>query len=466
MPHIGIRCLGLLALLAAVAAPQSVVVEHDVGMKTREGITLRADIYRPKADGKFPVLLKRTPYSKDKDNADFATHAAALGYVVIIQDVRGRFASEGEWYPFKFERFDGYDTVEWAAALPFTNGKVGMFGNSYVGATQLLAAMTHPPHLAGIMPGLTASNYHDGWTYQGGAFLLWFNESWSSELAEDTLNRHLRESSHILKWIWKLPVSDYPFLDMPALSSLAPYFADWLHHSTFDEYWRQWSIEDHYRDIRVPAYHVGGWYDIFQMGSVRNYVGLKNSVAGQRLLIGPWYHGHFGAEGEAATNAEILRWYDHLLRGLDNGIEREKPVKILVLGTNSWRQEDDWPLARACEAHYYLHSEGNAATRNGDGDLSIVAPAREQPDRYTYDPADPVPTRGGGLCCKNDLLPAGPVDQGAVEDRRDVLVYSTATLSHDLEVTGPIALELYISSSAIDTDFTASSWTCGPMAPP
>lgn len=457
-------CLWLFPAIALAAGPYEVVVERGVAMKTRDNVTLRADIYRPKADGKFSVLLERTPYNKGDGESGFGKRAAAAGYVVIIQDVRGRFSSQGDWYPFKGESNDGFDTIEWAASLPYSNGKVGMFGGSYVGATQMLAAIASPPHLAGIFPVVTASNYHDGWTYQGGAFEQWFNESWTSGLTEDTLTRKVRASRNALNWIWKLPLTEYPFFEAPNPSSLAPYFADWVRHPDFDDYWQQWSIEGHYDKVKVPAYCVGGWYDIFQGGTIRNYVGLKSRVPGERLVIGPWYHGpfdgqagelNFGPSAKGDTDTDQLRWYDHLLRGIDNGVEREKPVRIFVMGKNAWREEDDWPLARARSTQYFLHSAGGANTRTGDGTLSTEPSADERADRYTYDPANPVPTRGGGLCCDNDHLPSGAFDQRSVEERQDVLVYTTPAFSSDFEVTGPITAELYLSSSAVDTDFTA-----------
>jgi putative CocE/NonD family hydrolase len=450
--------------MAATALAADVTTERGVTMKTRDGVTLRADVYRPKADGKFPVLLERTPYNKGTGNSEFGLRAAAMGYVVIIQDVRGRFTSEGEWYPFKYESQDGYDAVEWAAALPYSNGKVGTFGGSYVGATQMLAAISSPPHLAGVFAVVTASNYHDGWTYQGGAFEQWFNESWTTGLVQDTVDRRMRESSNALKWVWSLPLTTYPFVDVPGPATLAAYFADWTRHPDFDDYWKQWSIEDHYANFKVPAYSVGGWYDIFQGGTVRNYVGLKTRVPGQRLMLGPWYHGpfngkagelDFGSEAKGDTDVELLRWYDHLLRGIDNGVEREKPVRIFVMGKNVWRNEDDWPLARARATRYYLRSAGGANTLGGDGALSTSPAQSERADKYTYDPASPAPTRGGGLCCDNDHLPSGAFDQRTVEDRKDVLVYTTPAFTNDFEVTGPIAAELYASSSAVDTDFTA-----------
>src|SRR5258707_3272259 len=235
-----------------------VTVEHIATAVMRDGTKLRADIYRQKAEVKFPVLLVRALYDKTQE-MEFGVRAAARGYVVVAQDVRGRFQSEGDWYPFKNESQDGYDTVEWAASLPYANGKVGMFGGSYVGATQMLAAIASPPHLAGVFAVVTASNYHDGWTYQGGAFEQWFNESWTTGLVQDTLDRSVRESANALKWAWKLPLTEYPFLDVPSPASLAPYFAEWTRHPDFDDYWKALSIEDHYANVRVPVYSVGGW---------------------------------------------------------------------------------------------------------------------------------------------------------------------------------------------------------------
>src|SRR5713226_3549627 len=464
-----IACLLLFASAAVAADRYEVTVERGVAMKTPDGVTLRADIYRPKAGGRFPVLLERTPYNKA--GGDFGTRAAALGYVVILQDVRGRFTSEGEWYPFKYEGEDGYDTVEWAAALPYCNGKVGMFGGSYVGATQMLAAMAQPPHLAGIFPVVTASNYHDGWTYQGGAFEQWFGESWTSGLAENTLQKRVEKNTNAMSWIKTLPLASYPLLEPGTAQGLAPYFLDWLQHPAYDNYWKTWSIEDHYAQIQVPAYHMGGWYDIFMGGTLRNYAGIKAGAGseaarrGQRLMIGPWYHGPFnGKTGDVDFGPEsrmeesddlILRWYDYLLKGNPNGMENEKPVKIFVMGKNVWRDEDDWPLARARSTRFYLHSGGKANTSTGDGTLNTTAPRSEASDVFTYDPADPVPTRGGGLCCDNEHLASGAFDQRPKEQRSDVLVFSSPILQGEMEVTGPISVELYASSSAVDTDFTA-----------
>ena len=455
---------------AALAAADNyeVTIERNVPAKMRDGITLRADICHPKAEGKFPVLLTRTPYDKTGD-ADACLKWASRGYVVVAQDVRGRYKSEGEWYPFKNESQDGFDTVEWAAALPYSNGKVGMFGGSYVGATQYLAAIAKPPHLAGISPDVTASNYHDGWTYQGGAFEQWFNESWTTGLSENTLARRAQAGANALAWSQKLPLSAYPVREEPSAAGLAPYFTDWLAHPDYDDYWKRWSIEDHYSQIQVPVFSLGAWYDIFLGGTLKNYVRLKKEAGtesarrGQRLQV--YVGGHAGGSESRNVGAvdfgeklpfdldeAMLRWYDSLLKG--NGSEQQKPVRIFVMGKNEWRDEDDWPLERAKLTRYYLHSAKPANGLEGGGALSTSAPAEEKPDQYVYDPNDAVPTIGGPLCCSALPTGVGPEDQRPAEARADVLIFSSPAFTQNTEVTGPISLDLYVSSSAVDTDFT------------
>ena len=467
-------CFAALTVLtpAGVRAADSyeVTIERGVPIKMRDGVTLRADIYRPKAEGKFPLLLTRTPYDKN-GTVDFCLKAAARGYVVVAQDVRGRYASEGDWYPFKYESQDGYDTVEWAAALPYSNGKVGMFGGSYVGATQYLAAIAKPPHLAGICPDVTASNYHDGWVYQGGAFEQWFDESWTTGLAENTISRREELDSDVVRWTPTLPLLSYPVFETPSTTGLAPYFTDWLAHPNYDDYWKPWSIEDHYAQIQVPVLSLGAWYDIFLGGTLRNYARLKNEAGteaarrGQRLMI--YVGGHAGGSTEKKVGAvdfgdklpfdleEVtLRWYDSLLKGIVNGLDHEKSVKIFVMGKNHWREEDDWPLERAKATRYYLRSTTPANGLQGGGTLSTAAPAEEKPDQYVYDPNDAVPTIGGPLCCQPLPTGVGPQDQRSAEARGDVLVFSSLAFTQNTEVTGPISLDLYVSSSAVDTDFT------------
>jgi uncharacterized protein len=402
----------------------------------------------------------------------FALRAAALGYVVIFQDVRGRFASEGDWYPIKYESQDGYDTVEWAAGLPYSNGEVGMFGESYDGATAMLAAVAHPPHLAGIVPDITTSNYYNGWAYHGGALEQWFDEQWASNLSRDTLDRRVRQTTRVPIWAEKLPLADFPLLDLGAPSGLAPYFFDWLAHPAYDDYWKQWSIEGRYDNIRVPALIVGGWYDLFLGGTLRNYAGLKQA-AGRlgirlpQLVVGPWDHAStsgktgdidFGPAAKGDLNGMTLRWFDHLLRAVPKAEGSGKPVRVFVMGRNVWREADDWPLPRGKTVRFFLGSQGRANSAAGDGLLTVAPPQNAPADKFTYDPADPVPTLGGGLCfqCRDAQHPgSGAFDQDRLESRSDILVYSTPELREDFEATGPVTVELYASSSAVDTDFTA-----------
>jgi len=475
---------------ATPKAPTAALVlpERNVPMKTRDGVTLRADVYRPATDGPFPVLLQRTPYNKD-NAADFARRAVARGFMVVVQDVRGRYASEGDFYTFKNETNDGYDAVEWAAALPGSNGKVGMFGGSYVGATQMLAAIGHPPHLAGICPVVTASNYHENWTYQGGAFEQWFNESWTSGLVQDTLARAMVKRSNALEGVNVLPLTDFPVFnikrgaDGSALThALAPYFIDWLAHPLYDSYWKQWAIEEQFDSIQVPALTIAAWYDIFQGGSLRNYVGMRDHAgnaaarSNQRLLVTIGGHAGGGRKigdldfGPSALEYDetsiSLDWYEYLFLGKQNQFASDKPVRIFVMGDNQWRNESAWPVERARSTSYYLHSAGKANTAAGDGALATSAPKSENPDSFVYDPANPVPTVGGPLCCDSFHEPPGPKDQAKVEARSDVLVYSTPALDKDVEVTGPITLDLFASSSAADTDFTAKLIDVSPDATP
>jgi uncharacterized protein len=473
-------CAAVLLAPHWVRAQQSyaAITQNGVPMKTRDGVTLYSDIYRPKAEGKFPVILMRTPYDKSvSGTAASAYQIATHGYVVIIQDVRGRYTSEGDWYPFRHESSDGYDTIEWAAALPSSNGKVGMMGGSYVGATQMLAAIAHPPHLAGICPVVTASNYHDNWTYQGGAFEQWFDQSWTTQLATNTLWRLIAKNTNALLGALTLPLTHYPAFNNAALpagadatAQLAPYYLDWLAHPDDDAYWKQWSIEEHFSDIQVPALHIGGWYDIFLAGTLRNYMGIKahggteEARKGQRLLVQIGGHAGFGRRiGDVEFGDESLKfpstdvviaWYDYLFKGVQNEFATV-PVHLFVMGENKYHQESDWPPPEGKLTRYYLHSGGSANSLHGDGGLSAMPPKRETPDKFTYDPANPVPTIGGSLCCDAAHYEPGPRDQRPAENRNDVLVYSTKPLAEDMEISGPVTLELWASSSAVDTDFTA-----------
>ncbi len=455
-----------------------VSLTHDIPVRMRDGVTLYADVYTPEGDGPFPVLLMRTPYGKTQAQDSIQAHPlwyARRGYIVAVQDVRGRWSSEGEWYPFAHEAEDGYDSVEWAAHLPRANGRVGMYGISYVGATQMLAAVAAPPHLACVVPGMTSSEYYDGWTYRAGALHLAFLESWAVMLAQDTARRrelreleadlHARFSAAGLGF-GTLPLKGYELLRRDAI---APWFFDWLKHPTRDEYWERWSIERRHTNIRVPAFHVAGWYDIFLDGSLRNYLGLRERAAndrartGQRILIGPWHHvpwapmvsgWDFGPEARSQINDWQVRWFDYWLRGVENGVPDDPPVRLFVMGENRWREEREWPLSRAESTEFFLHSQGTANSLNGDGILSRDRCGDEEPDIFIYDPRSPAMSLGGRSCCRYLISPMGPADQRPAEIHNGVLVYTAPPLQRDLEVTGPVSAVVFAATTARDTDWT------------
>jgi putative CocE/NonD family hydrolase len=345
----------------------------------------------------------------------------------------------------------------------------------------MLAGVSKPPHLKAIFPYITASEYYDGWTYQNGALMQWFTSSWTSGLAEDTLRRMVNSRQRPKDWVGQLPVEDYRLIDVPTAQDAAPYFRDWVEHERDDEYWRRWKISDHYGEMNVKALHAGGWHDIFLKGSIRNFVELRKKAAtqeardGQRLLIGPWAHAGTSPEGKIGDvvfgkqavldmNATIVKWADFALKGVKNEFAGDSPVRIFVMGDNAWRDEKEFPLARTQYTKYYFHSGKGANSVSGDGELSIKAPgkeANEKADTYEYDPRNPTPTIGGRLCCGAAIQP-GPFDQSPNESRQDVLVFSTPPLERDTEVTGYVTVELYASSSAPDTDFTAMIVDSGP----
>jgi hypothetical protein len=467
----------------------TVTFDRNLPVPMRDGTILYADLYRPAAPGKYPVLLQRTPYDKAGGfgPAVFALRAAGEGYAVVVQDTRGRFQSEGTFYAFRFERQDGVDTAAWIDEQPWANGRIGMFGQSYVGLTQWQAALGGAPGVQAIVPGVTAADYHEGWTYQGGAFELNFNLGWVlTNLAPDTARRRVDADPAFKtkqeELFDRIDGMDAQFDRLPLagddlLRDLAPYYDDWLAHPAHGEFWDKLKIDGNYGQLDVAALHVGSWYDIFLGGTIRNYLGMRSDAKSERarhaqhLLIGPWTHVTsitFGPVGEydpgiRASHDEIdfsglhLRWYDRWLRDADNGLDNEPPVRIFVMGANRWRSEHEWPLARTRYVDWFFHSDGRANTLTGNGTLSQdpPGPATERADTYRYDPLDPVPTKGGGLCCNFYWSQAGQFDQRAIETRADVLCYTCAPLEQDLEVTGPVNVVLYAASTAIDTDFTA-----------
>jgi putative CocE/NonD family hydrolase len=452
-----------------------VALERDVPCRMRDGVTLFADVYTPRGEGPFPVILMRLPYDKQQaENIAYADPSwyARHGYIVVIQDTRGCCTAEGEFVPFRHEAEDGYDAIEWAARLPRANGKVGMYGFSYAGATQLLPATLRPPSLTTICPGLTASQYYEGWTYNQGALALGFAMSWALDLASREARRAGDDAAvaelttayaNVKGWNWFLPLDAFP----PLTGRYGNYFLDWLAHPTNDDYWRRWSIEANYGRLTVPALHVGGWYDVFLSGTVENFLGLRERAgseaarAAQKLLIGPWMHipwSPLTATGEGPGPIVVddlqLRWFDQFLKGEETGV-LEAPVTLYVQGADEWRDYADWPPPGAAPTRWFLHSAGRANSRFGDGTLSPEAPGEEPPDRFTYDPLYPVPSLGGHSCCFDFAAPMGPADQRPVEALNAVLVYTSEPLTEPIELIGDVSVTLYAATSARDTDWTA-----------
>jgi putative CocE/NonD family hydrolase len=470
-----------------------VTVDFDVPAKMSDGTILRANVYRPAGEGQWPVLLTRLPYGKDFPVARSILDplmAARRGYVVIVQDTRGRFASGGEWDPFRREEQDSIDTIAWAAKLHYSNGNVGMFGASYFGFTQWVAAVNQPPALKAMVPFVTWNDPFNGVMFRGGAFELGVSASWQLSVGLNVIMRRYQNDpdprnmvqaiSNLVKEIDALGSEGYWSLPLQAFGPLKRSSVDESFHGITEnamdrQFAAPMTIKGRHERATVPTFNVGGWYDIFLQDTIENFKmmrehGSTEQARQSKLLIGPWTHtGNNNPIGElnfgfGATAAFIdlqidannlqLRWFDHWLKGIDTGMLNEAPIKLFVMGANVWRDEQEWPLARAVETRYYLHSEGHANTLNGDGALSPAAPEVEPADHYVYDPANPVLTRGGALLMTPEF-PGGPYDQRATEGREDVLVYSTPPLEQDVEVTGPIIVHLWAASSAPDTDFVA-----------
>ncbi len=464
-----------------------IIKEASVPARMRDGVTLYSDIYRPDAPGRYPVILMRTPYGREA-TAPNARRFVPYGYVLVTQDTRARFESEGDWYyPLIHEGLDGYDTIEWAAQLPWSDSRVGTYGQSYLCAVQYLTAPTRPPHLRAMFATSAPSDWHECWIYRGAGvldfgWLLPYCLMMTPDQLRRQNKRHLLESirsyypsgSEMNLWdglkeehFRHLPIYDW----VERLRDSVPYLRDYLDHPEDDAYWHQLNVRRQAHQVSVPIFHLASWYDGFLEGglnyftAIRRYGMTEEARTGQRLMVGPWPHLYpydaptsqvgeldMGPEALVRVGDIAVRWFNYWLKGINNGVAEEKPVSIFVMGDNEWRYEDEWPLARTRYTPFFLHSGGKANSLNGDGTLSRVAPDREEPtDSFVYDPGDPVPTRGGCLLGPN---PTGPCYQRPVEIRQDVLVYTSEPLVDDLEITGPIVAKLFAASSATDTDFT------------
>lgn len=436
----------------------------NVKVPMRDGIDLSADIYLPQAEGSFPTVLMRTPYSNNMEAMiEKGRRLANAGYVCVIQDCRGRWDSDGEYYPFR-EGEDGYDTQEWIGQQGWSNGKIGMAGGSYVGAVQWQSAPHRSQYLTCMAPRVICCDYFTGLVYPGGAFQLNVLMTWGMRT-----NGRTGQSIEFHNWteaFRNLPVGQ---LDESAGRNL-PFWKDWVEHAAYDDYWDAINDEKRWHEIAVPALNMGGWYDLYAQHTFINFNGLRQhgrtpQARQSKLIVGPWPHAlstsprtgdiDFGAHSMVDLELLEQRWFDYWLKGIENGIAEEPPLRLFIMGINQWRDENEWPLARTEWQKWYLRSRGSANTLRGDGGLSTASPDGEATDHFVYDPHHPVQTVGGNNCCSPHIVPWGPYDQRDVEMRGDVLCYTSDPLAADLEVTGPITVILYAATDGPDTDWTA-----------
>jgi len=414
----------------------------------RDGVKLAAEIFRPDAPGKFPVLMLHRYFREGADRGEFF---ASRGYVVALVDCRGRYDSEGIWVPYVNDPRDGFDAQEWLGQQPWSSGKIGTFGISYNGFTQLMAAPLASRYLTCMVPQ-EAQQTNFGHLYNDGVMQL-------NVVFEFGL--HTKQGSQIQQIF---PIDHPHYRRLPLLAAVddfpqVEHVKDWFRHARYDDYWKSYGIKEKYGKIRAPALFLTGWYDNLCHEGWRNFLGFRAqggseaARTGTKIIVGPWTHGgSFSLPGFLELK---LRWYDYWLKGIQNGIDREPPIRIYVMGADQWRDEREWPLARTRFTPFYLTSGGRANSLRGDGRLSLSPPgAAGPPDRFVYDPENPVYTLGGQISTHADIW--GPRDRRVRQDRDDVLVYTTEPLEKDLEVTGPVELKLFVSSSAVDTDFTAT----------
>ncbi|HZO87478.1 MAG TPA: CocE/NonD family hydrolase [Chthonomonadaceae bacterium] len=438
-------------------------VKKETGVKIamRDGVKLAADIYRPDAPGKFPVILQRTPYGRTK--ALEAGFYARRGYVFVAQDVRGKFDSEGKWEPFVNEAKDGYDTVEWCAAQPWSNGDVGMIGGSYLGFVQWAAAREGSNHLKCLIPIVSPPDPFFNVPYAFGAFFLYPAAWWAGIVDGQGMNPLPKFES--LEPFRTLPLTE---VDKKLFGHHIAFFQEWLKHSTNDAYWDQVNFNARMKSFApLPALHVSGWFDGDGIGTKRNYAAMV--AAGQKhqkLIYGPWSHAvnaatkiaelDFGPQSVRDLDTLYLRWFDRWLKGIPNGVDKEPPVDAFLMGTNAWRKFSAWPPREARLTKWYFHSGGRANSSAGDGRLSLEKPSAAEPaDRYTYDPAHPFTSPGIEEALKAGGVETPSLDISKGERDPNVLVYTSDVLTEDIAVAGPISLHLVASTSAKDTDWVA-----------
>jgi uncharacterized protein len=475
-----------------------VVTERDVMVTMRDGVQLRTDIYRPAASGRYPVLLMRTPYPLESPSVGepLGAQLARCGFAHVAQHCRGCFGSEGTYIPHSSDIADGYDAVEWAAARPWSNGRVGMIGASHPGLTQWSAAIAHPPHLVAIAPESSPWRFFGTsvWYTSPGVMSVELALDWTLMMVGWEAERRgipppfpeieanqrdlpdFHDAEAVALYLERLAAAQgsllkhRPLRDLPGLAGLAPWWQEWCDHPEPDNYWRSVQAADYRDQIAIPVLHHTGWYDFHPNAATEAFAVLERegmseaTRRGQRLVIGPWPHGGAspredippppsrGPWLDISEDSTLMQFLEEHVKELDRGLSAHAPVRLYVMGENVWRDEWEWPLARTQWTPYYIHSTGHANSSPDDGTLLPTPPTEEPSDAYLFDPTDPV------LTPKIHGIFAGDptqFDQRPIEARPDVLVYTTPALESPIEVTGPVTAELWASSSAPDTDFTA-----------
>ena len=456
--------LSSLPIRAQVVKPsqQDPYVQEELGVSIpmHDGTRLAADVFRPPVPGRWPALLIRTPYSRKSAVMAGYRFFAHRGYAVVIEDIRGRFASQGTFGEVEQEGSDGNDSINWVAAQPWSNGRVGMVGNSYLGIVQWWAAIQGNPHLVTISPVNSGDDeYLDRYYSPGGALKLGHRLLWLTE--NFTPPSRVRPSFG--SYIFHLPLRT---ADMAALGNSSPLWRGALSHPSYDSFWKNLSIRERMAQIDVPVLSMSGWFDNYAESELDAYKTLSHTGHYVETWIGPWAHDpglrfptrDFGPEAQIGIRARQADWFDRWLKKQVRETEKPPgtgPLHLFVMGPNVWREEHEWPLARARSTPLYLGSSGNANSSSGDGILRWQPFRKSKLDSFVYDPKNPVPTIGGAICCNPKVLAPGPLDQTPVERRSDVLVYTSPVLREDLEVTGPVRVVLYVATSVNDTDFTA-----------
>lgn len=478
----GVALLAIvLAALVGACAPAGrgqPVVERNVAVPMRDGVVLRANVWRPASTGEFPTLVYRTPYGKDATETWYETHPRAVerGYAVVIQDVRGRYESGGNFSAYVNEGHDGFDTIEWAARQPWSNGSIGTYGLSYPGAAQWLAALERPPHLEAMVPAMTFSSGRRFFYSHGVWDLSWLAWTYGS-IAPDTRRRlglagprTVEEAEAEWPRVADRMRNFLPLASLPDFEQAAPFYTEWLRHPPEDAWWDWAELGGRYDRVTAAVLNLSGWYDEFYgpEGAATNFAGLLASRAGDgdprtRLILGPWIHGvgavakqrtgdlDFGPEAAVDYDSLILDWMDHYLCGIDNGVDREAPVRIFVMGENRWRDEAAWPPPSAVPATRYL---GPSSVSGTPGVLSEAPPpAGAQPSSFRSDPNEPV---------RDPYEVFGPHDYSGLSRSEGVLVFETEPFAEDTEITGAISAEMFVSCDCPDFDLWVKILDVGP----